>query len=210
MTDSRSVDQGSIPCSPTTARECSSTWLEHSADNREVEGSSPSVPTIQVHARPLFGVQWICPYCTSLNSTHNVWRTGRLVCGRRVCRRVNAIGMGFMRRLTTSGLPFTCAVLAAAPAGQVVNTIDTLPQGRPIIGRFLGAVEWTCPLCEHHEAKQTLHWDRSMLACWACGTPFFVHLILYPFRRGPQDRTPLDWMGPAHDQKPVSDSVPPS
>jgi len=155
-------------------------------------------PVIQVRARPMGHVQWVCPDCHYIHGKVRAnWRTGKLVC--KHCRRRFFVGLAFTKTLST--LPPFNAVLVESHDGETVNTLGYVPEGSPAIGRINGQVQWQCPTCKYFvDTGQAVRWGNGALTCRQCDDTWLVTLILYrpptSWRRVPFDFVPPD----AYDQ----------
>lgn len=145
------------------------------------------VNPIQVYARPLGWIQYVCPNCGALNAARRVsWRKARTECS--YCSRRYRIGMGFRRTITA--LPPYNAEYFGRWTGSAANRLAG-DCGAQAIGRLSGSVEWTCPDCG---VAQTTTLDRAGgLCCTGCGVQYFTQLLMYKATGGASVVCPSDW-----------------
>lgn len=184
---------------------------EHALCKAEVGGSKPSHSSktfrkpafIEIQARPLGRIQWICPNCTHFNAnTHGMidWRSGRVDCSR--CRRVFTVGIAFFS--AQQDVPPYNGFYCDIPAGWTTHLVDHFPLGRFNSGRIVGSLAWICP--NRHLSKVQIDWDTGKISCPKCDSCYYVSLILYRLKCRSR-RTPLDWVLPIWDTDDVQISA---
>ncbi len=156
------------------------------------------LPPIQVYARPVGYLQWICPHCHEIFGARQIpWRQARITCTG--CNRSYRLGIGFLHDITTTLSPFNARI--ADWCGPAVNTYQTL-RGTSAIARMRGRLDWVCPQCHMGQSGQ-IGRELMDIGCQACGAFYFLHVILYRASPGITITTPIDWAIPSYESTKV-------
>ena len=147
-----------------------------------------STPTIEVYARPLGSLQFVCPGCGHLNVSRISWRKARVRCNH--CGWKFRIGLGFAAMVTA--LPPYNARFMGTWNGFTSNCLFDRAMGRPAVGRVTGSVEWNCPSCTTAQTSG-LDWETGSVRCVDCQHIYYLALLLYRSAKSYPAVLPIDW-----------------
>lgn len=149
--------------------------------------------TVQVHARALGELQWICPKCGCMGIGKPSWKTGRVRC--KACDKSFMVGVMLWKESRL--LPPFNGVLAEFPGMKVVNRQETPPKGQILLARFAGTVQWECVQCKTWHGPGTYpDWHTGKVECKTCGVVWYVAPIFYHPHSGLKAQLPRDWVPP--------------
>jgi hypothetical protein len=170
-----------------------------------------SIPQVEVYARLVGGIEWVCPACGKINKYTPVsHRNPKVKCRNEGCERSFVVGLMVGQPSDVGLPPGNCRLVPRAKTLACVNR-SAQPDTLPAFARISGGVFWLCPRC-FHWVYQHPDWDTGVVTCLECEYPQSTGVILHESPTGClSNRTPIDWVPPRgvyvpNSQEPVAPS----
>lgn len=155
------------------------------------------LPRIEVYARLVSGLEWICPDCGKMNTYTKIkYRKPRVVCKNNACDHVFLIGCIVGEQEAVGVPPWnSVAVSNRAKPGKILNR-RVPPDGEKMWARPRGGVFWLCDQCGAW-AYDFPDWKTGKICCKTCRRERGTGLIFYHAPTGSQiGGSPWDWTPP--------------
>lgn len=147
---------------------------------------------VELHARALGLVEWVCPHCYRFQKTRVNWRRPRHRCTNNACCRVSRFGLAAQETEYSVAVPWNAQL--DEYRGDAVNKLN--PQDAvDWTGAVVGTLEWWCHHCGTRNLASPSAIDGET-KCVKCRKSLHWALIIYTAVAGAHLTTPADWIPP--------------